>query len=57
MAATMRAIQLTPIGIVCVPTVTWMFLISRRRCPIAKIAKMMHAMRNPVLWEFMDGFL
>jgi len=23
MAATMRAIQLIPIGIVCVPTVTW----------------------------------
>src|SRR2546421_11482482 len=49
MAATMRAIQLTFIGIVCVPTVTWRFLISRTRCPIAKIAKMMLATRNPVL--------
>jgi hypothetical protein len=49
MAATMRAIQLTPIEIVCVPTVTWTLLISRMRCPIAKIAKMMLATRNPVL--------
>src|SRR5207302_7914908 len=49
MAATMRAIQLTFIGIGCVRTVTWTFLISRTRCPIAKIAKMMLATRNPVL--------
>src|SRR6266550_1176757 len=57
MAATIRAIQLTPIGIVSVPTVTWAWLINRRRCPIAKIPKKTLATRNPVCGEFISGLL
>ena len=55
MAATIRAIQLRPIGIVSVPTVTWAWLINRRRCPIAKMPKKTLATRNPVFGEFMSG--
>ena len=55
--ATIKAIQLTPIGIVCVPTVTCALLISRRRCPIAKMPKIMLATRNPVFGEFMSRLL
>src|SRR5437764_2982661 len=54
MAATMRASQLTFIGIVCVPTVTWRFLISRTRCPIAKIAKMKLTTYNTVYLKIID---
>src|SRR5512132_3509136 len=57
MAATIRAIQLTPIGIVSVPTVTWEWLINRRRCPIAKMPKKTLATRNPVFGEFISGLL
>jgi len=39
MAAMTRAIQLTAIGIVSVPTVTRAWLINRRRWPIAKMRK------------------
>src|SRR5258707_10125661 len=52
MAATTRAIQLTPIGIVSVPTVTRTWLINRRRCPIAKMPKSTLATRSPVPGEF-----
>ena len=52
MPATIRAIQLRPIGIVSVATVTWAWLIRRSRCPIAKIPKRMLATRNPVFGEF-----
>ena len=51
MRATINAIQLTPIGIVSVPTVTWAWLINRRRCPIAKMPKKTLATRNPVFGE------
>ena len=54
MAATIRAIQLTPIGIVSVPTVTRAWLINRRRCPIAKMPKSTLATRSPVLGEFIS---
>ena len=57
MAAMIRAIQFRPIGIVSVPTVTWVLLINRRRCPIAKMPKKTLATRNPVLGEFMSGLL
>jgi hypothetical protein len=52
MAATINAIQLTPIGIVSVPTVTWAWLISRTRCAIAKTPKRTLATRNPIFGEF-----
>ena len=54
MAATIRAIQLTPIGIVSVPTVTRAWLINRTRCPIAKMPKSTLATRSPVLGEFIS---
>jgi hypothetical protein len=54
MRATINAIQLTPIGIVSVPTVTWAWLINRRRCPIAKMPKKTLATRNPVFGEVMS---
>jgi hypothetical protein len=54
MAATTRAIQLTAIGIVSVPTVTRAWLINRRRCPIAKMPKKTLATRNPVFGEVMS---
>src|SRR5215471_3898200 len=57
MAATISAIQLTPTGIDSVPTVTWAWLISRRRWPIAKIPKIMLATRRPVLGEFISRLL
>jgi hypothetical protein len=57
MAATISATQLTPIGIVWLPTMTWACLISRRRWPMAKMPKMMLATRNPVFGEFMSRFL
>jgi hypothetical protein len=56
-AATIKAIQLTPIGIVSVPTLTWTWLISRRRCPIAKMPKKTPATRNPVFGEFISRLL
>jgi hypothetical protein len=55
--ATISAIQLTPIGIASVPTVTCALLISRTRCPMAKMAKITLATRNPVLGEFMSRLL
>ena len=57
MAATIRAIQLRPIGIVSVPTVTWAWLINRSRCPIAKIPKSTLATRNPIFGEFISRLL
>ena len=39
MAATIKAIQLTPIGIVSVPTVTWAWLINRSEMPNCKNAE------------------
>ncbi len=57
MAATIRAIQLTPTGIVSVPTVTWAWLINRRRCPIAKMPKRTLAARNPFFGEFISRLL
>ena len=57
MAATIRAIQLTPIGIVSVPTLTWAWLINRSRCAIAKMPKKTLATRNPVCGEFISGLL
>jgi hypothetical protein len=54
MAATINPIQLTPIGIVSDPTVTWAWLINRRRWPIAKIPKIPLATRSPVLGEFIN---
>jgi hypothetical protein len=57
MTATINAIQLTPIGIVIVPTVTCAWLISRTTCPTAKMAKITLATRNPVLGEFMSRLL
>ena len=57
MAATIRAIQLRPIGIVSVPTVTWAWLINRSRCPIAKIPKRTLATRNPIFGEFISRLL
>jgi hypothetical protein len=53
----MSAIQLTPIGTVRVPTVTWACLISRTTWAIAKIPNSMLATRNPVVGEFMRGVL
>ena len=57
MRATINAIQLRPIGIVSVPTVTWALLINRRRCPIAKMPKKTLATRNPVFGELMSRLL
>jgi len=57
MRATISAIQLTPIGIVSVPTVTWAWLIKRRRCPIPKMPKKTLATRNPVFGEFISRLL
>jgi hypothetical protein len=54
MAATTRAIQLTAIGIVSVPTVTRAWLINRTRCPIAKMPKSTLATRSPVPGEFIS---
>ena len=54
MRATISAIQLRPIGIVSVPTVTWAWFINRSRWPIAKIPKRTLATRSPVLGEFMS---
>ena len=51
------AIQLTPIGIVRVPTVTCALLISRTTCPIAKMAKITLATRNPIFGEFISRFV
>jgi hypothetical protein len=56
-AATISATQLRLIGIVYVPTVIWAWLIKRRTCPMAKIAKMTLATRNPVLGEFISRLL
>jgi len=55
--ATINAIQLTPIGIVSVPTMTWTWLISRRRCPLAKMPKKTLATRNPIFGEFISRFV
>ena len=57
MAATTRAIQLTAIGIVSVPTVTRAWLINRTRCPIAKMPKSTLATRSPVPGEFISRLL
>jgi hypothetical protein len=57
MAAMISAIQLKPIGMLWVPTVTWVCVISRHRCALAKIPKKTLATRNPVVGEFMRGIV
>jgi hypothetical protein len=54
MKATINATQLRPIGIVSVPKVTWVWLINRTRCAIAKMPKKTLATRNPVFGEFIS---
>lgn len=53
-AAMMRATQLTPIGISCVPTITLACLRRRTAWPMANRAKISDATRKPVRCEFMS---